>query len=393
MIKTVDRPTTELLANYQPLRDSSEFPVNISQLLRDVMRDCAQAPLKKDDDPTVTSYWYKYVKPLLARIGIITEESTGDRIGKFRDYHNKITAELVKSGEITYRKLNIIDRSRQSIEANPLANNPEIICFVEKDAAYSVMKKLHDVYGVTVLEGHGMPSLAKVENLLDYLRELCAGKDLTVITFTDFNPAGWNIATSFANQVRNMWAGGVKHYHAGLYLEQFNGRDVSNLVEPVKGNDKLKKGWLEWLESAGRQAYMVGDVPKGIELDALGSSEIYSCINGYILQNYDLAKLLLNLADEYRQEVFHQALSRLTDDRTEDIDRQIYELETQRDAISEQIRRDLRQALSVYGFEYSFSLTEADLLEYYQEKRRKLEIASYLNYEIENDAEMMASLI
>lgn len=391
-MRTVDKQTEVLIAEYIPSH-GSEYPVNVKQLLKDVMRDCVRSPLPKDDDPTVTNYWYKYVKPLLARVGIIAEETPGDKVRLLRGYHNQIVAGMVKDGEITYRDLNIIDRSRQSMEATTEANNPDIICFVEKDAAYSVVKKLHEVYGVTVLEGHGMPSLAKVENILDHLRDICYGKDLTVITFTDFNPAGWNIATAFANQVRNMWAWGVKHYHAGLYLEQFNGRDVSNLVEPIKGPDKQKINWVEWLQDAGREAYIVDGVAKGIELDALGSSEIYNCINGYILQNYDLAKLLNALEIKYQQAVISSAIDTIADDRSEHINNEIARLEQARDSIYEDVQREVNEALAADYFPFSFYLTEEELLEHYRRSRSRFVVEVHLFSEMEDDIGRLLEIV
>ncbi len=390
-MKAVDLTTEEIINEYPPTVNSGKYPINAKQLITDILKELAADPFPQQEDPTMRMYWYKVFKPLYSRLGIITEDTDERRMRQLSGYISGVMSELVQADKIAYRDLNIIDRSRQANEAEEFTENPHIIAFIEKDAAYSAMKQLHETYGITVLSGKGQPSFAKTENILDKLEPICPEKDLAVITFTDYNPYGWNIARGFYRQVTDLWRNEVEHYHAGLYLEQFNGKDISNLLEPVKGNKTLIEGWLEWLEEADRKAVIVDGNPKGIELDALGSSEIYNCINKYMLQSVDLRAMLEKLERHYRDEVVERTADEIARGQSREIERQIRELESQREEIYGSAYDMVREVVN-NGFNFSLEINENDILDFYRKRKQKMQ-THFFYEEIQQDKNRILKLV
>lgn len=122
--------------------------------------------------------------------------------------------ELTSAGLLGYRDLNLIDVNRASRWVAPSYGTTNIILLAEKSAFTSKLIELGQRYGVTVQASGGQSSRVTVDTMLSEMAD--AGYDLTrefiVYALVDFDPAGWNIATEFVNQLRSLGLKKVREF-------------------------------------------------------------------------------------------------------------------------------------------------------------------------------------
>jgi hypothetical protein len=123
---------------------------------------------------------------------------------------SKQLVQMIKLGLLSYKDLNIIDDRKGFRKIAPLYGNPHIILLGEK---FSFLSKLIEValqYGITIQCSKGMPSLVMADTMITEMAE--AGYDMSqefvILTFTDFDPTGWNIGNTFVRHLKQL---GVKN--------------------------------------------------------------------------------------------------------------------------------------------------------------------------------------
>lgn len=246
---------------------------------------------------TMRNVWYDHIKPVLSRAGRLDDRTSG---GKEVDWPGKLSkylAELVRAGETTYAELRIVDGSRQRRPATGVtltipiakvrlvgAHYPWLILFTEKDTIWEELDNLASLYGVSAISGGGEPSAACTENIVDVILSSDAyhGEALTLLSLTDYDPAGYNIADSQYIQLQEM-AGdrcAVRHDRLGLTPDQ-----LTPAERAAKAYTPKEKGLAAWLQETGG----VDGQPLGLELDALGFRELRSMFAVGIERYIDLA--------------------------------------------------------------------------------------------------------
>jgi hypothetical protein len=215
-------------------------------------------------------------------MGILDKKTDGgnpvDWPGKLSDY----TGDLVKDGVTTYKELRIIDGSRQRRTAATVtqtvaavdlvgAHYPWLIIFTEKDTMWGAVRDLARLYGVTAISGSGQPSLACTENVLRAIwkhSEYCPGQPIGLLSFTDYDPHGYDIAEAQADQLEAIAGGRCPVYHRRLGLEpdQLSPELREKNIYKPPGGSKFRK-WY-------RQTGGVDGQPFGLELDALPLSRV-----------------------------------------------------------------------------------------------------------------------
>jgi len=187
-------------------------------------------------------------------------------------------ADMVKLGNLNYSDLGIVDRSRPRQLAQTyslpimaplevLTPYPAFILFVEKAALYGEIEGLADYFGVSSLCGGGSPSLAACEDLTRSIGASPAyssGTPLTLLTLTDYDPAGYKIAEDVHKQFEFM-----ARRHLGVTVRSMRlGIEPHHLeTEDLERNayTPAKKGLEAWFKKTGG----VNGQPLGLELDAL----------------------------------------------------------------------------------------------------------------------------
>lgn len=123
---------------------------------------------------------------------------------------SKQLVQMIKLGLLSYKDLNIIDDRKGFRKIAPLYGNPHIILLGEK---FSFLSKLIEValqYGITVQCSKGMPSLVMADTMITEMAEAKydMSQEFVILTFTDFDPTGWNIGNTFVRHLKQL---GVKN--------------------------------------------------------------------------------------------------------------------------------------------------------------------------------------
>ena len=223
---------------------------------------------------TLRGFWYSLIKPCLSRMGGF--ETSDPEV--WNDDLSDTLADMVKLGNLNYADLGIVDRSRPRQLAQTytlpimaplevLTPAPAFILFVEKDALYQEIEGLADYFGVSSLCGGGSPSLAACEDLTRSIGASPAysrGTPLTLLTLTDYDPAGYKIAEDvhkqFEPMARRHLGATVRSMRLGIEPHHLEPEDLKrNTYTPSK------KGLEVWFKKTGG----INGERLGLELDAL----------------------------------------------------------------------------------------------------------------------------
>lgn len=244
---------------------------------------------------TMRNLWYSLVKPALSRAGLLNKTTSGARPVAWDGLLSKYLAELVRAGETSYEELRIVDGSRQRQVAVSItrpvasvqlvgAHFPWVILFTEKDTIWGDVAALASLYGVSAISGGGQPSNACTENTVKAVTRSKAyqGQAFTVLSLTDYDPAGYSIANAQFVQVQETAARyEVVHERLGLLPDQLTPEErLRNAYEPKD------KGLEDWYAETGG----VDGEPLGLELDALPLSRLRGMFADGIERHIDLDK-------------------------------------------------------------------------------------------------------
>jgi hypothetical protein len=245
---------------------------------------------------TMRGLWYSLIKPTLSRAGLLGKRTKGGKDVPWDDKLSIYLAELVRMGQTTYEEMCIVDGSRQRQPAVAMAKTvsdvqlvgahfPWVILFVEKDTIWPQVEVVASLYGVSAISGGGQPSNACTENTVNEIMQSEAYTDrqpITVLSLTDYDPAGYSIANAQFTQVQETVAGScdVCHIRLGVEPGQLTPEErAQNTYEPPRG-----KALREWFWQTGG----VDGQPLGIELDALPLSRLRVMFAEAIRQLVDL---------------------------------------------------------------------------------------------------------
>lgn len=240
---------------------------------------------------TLRGLWYDTVKPLLSRAGILNSTTKNGKPIEWDANLSRYLAELVRMGITSYEEMLIVDGSRQRQTAQNFVTQfvdvqmvgdhfPWVILFTEKDTIWPVVQALASLYGVSAISGGGQPSDACTENTVreiirsETFQKACPEK-VVILSLTDYDPAGYNIARSQHIQVREAIGGvtpkergnlrQVENIRLGLEPSQLTPEErIANAYEPK--SDGLEK----WYQETGG----VDGQRLGLELDSLPLSRL-----------------------------------------------------------------------------------------------------------------------
>jgi len=288
--------------------------------------------LTVDYERSLRGFWYSTVKPTLDKLGLLTEkDQEEEKLSKWDAELSRYLAELVRLGELSYKELNIVDNSRQrqaplesynttslsifgyKVQIAPYSN---IIICTEKDTAYSIIKDLASFFGCSCISGKGQNSLGAMEDLLRQIKKRAGdNKPIYILTMTDYDPAGYYIAETFKNQIKDLklilqLKSDVNIKRIGITPDQLTKEEVeANKYSPKKANiDK----WL-------RQTGGINGEPKGLELDAFSPSRIRELFIENIKPYIDPTLYANFIKEAYLQKLILEALQ----DKVEDISKNV----------------------------------------------------------------------
>jgi hypothetical protein len=158
---------------------------------------------------SVRSFWYHVKK-------VVQDHPRAFKVKKDLDgLFSKQLAEMVRAGLLSYKDLKITDDRESFRKLAPLYGNPHIILLGEKFSFLSKLIEIHLQYGITIQCSKGMPSLVMADTMFTEMAE--AGYDMSqefiILTFTDFDPTGWNIGNTFARHLKEIGVKNIRSFN------------------------------------------------------------------------------------------------------------------------------------------------------------------------------------
>lgn len=200
------------------------------------------------------SYWYGYIKSTLARVELLDG---------YDHYETMLSAfaELVRYKLFGYADFGFDD---ENWELRRIADRRfNVILFAEKRGWFRTLKEFYDEYGITIFALGGSPSLLSTQYLVKHLSEVTSLKQkFYLISAVDYDPAGWIIAKSFAEQLQSQ---GILDWQLMpiITLANYTEQEIEMYKFPIPGKQSTKvKKWLKQTGGIAGKAY-------GLEADAM----------------------------------------------------------------------------------------------------------------------------
>lgn len=323
----LDRPIKEIPADElkQLLKNTKD-----SELMRTIILNEKEF-INVNYNRSLRGFWYSTVKPTLDKLGLLTEyDSTEESLKKWDAELSRYVAELVKSGQLTYRDLRIEDVSRKrSIPFGDYyghkAPYPNLIIATEKDTIYDIISDIANFFGCSCISGKGQNSLGAMESLLRSIKlseEVYYGtyiKPIYILTMTDYDPAGYYIADTFKNQIEDLKSS--LKIESEIYIERIGIIPQQLTPEEVEQNKYTPKlvNREKWFKATGG----INGEPKGLELDALSPDRIRSIfvtsIKKYVEENTYKEFLREEWLRNYVMEIIRPKVDDIVDDVVDDV--------------------------------------------------------------------------
>lgn len=212
----------------------------------------------REDSMSLRGLWYSGVKTALQRAFPEKWDDPGfDANRRFSQYLSETLSEMVKSGEVTYRELNIVDDSRQREIATDSLEDDKIL-FVEKEAAYRRLEPIQETFKLSLVSGGGWEATALIEDMANNLTD---GQTYSLYVLTDFDPTGYSIAADFRRRAEQLGANIETVQRIGIEPDQVSDevRNQERFEVPIENESDQ-----EWLERYGI------DGKYGLEIEAIG---------------------------------------------------------------------------------------------------------------------------
>jgi hypothetical protein len=206
-------------------------------------------------DGNLRSFFYQWVKPVVARIPEALEAKTDPY-----DTMLEVFTELVGVHRLfRYSELDLTDEGFQHRRLGKI--KPLVVVFAEKIGYFRFLLRIHRKWGVTVMALGGTPSLLSSQYLAEALGDL-EGQALDLVSLCDWDPAGHDIIRA---QKRHLELEGieVRSLRDLIRPEHFTDEEKQLFQFPIPSRQKTRnRRWLE--ETGGLDGALVG-----LESDAM----------------------------------------------------------------------------------------------------------------------------
>lgn len=279
-----------------------------SELMRGLIMaevDAIRGGAEREARRTMRNFWYDHIKPVLSRAGRLGDKTKGGKDVDWPGLLSKYLAELIRAGYTSYAELRIVDGSRQRRAAAAVVravadvqlvggHYPWLILFTEKDTIWGEIETLASLYGVSAISGGGQPAAACTADIVRQIldSEAYDSEPLTLLSLTDFDPAGYSIAESQFTQLQET-AGDrceVHHKRLGLTPDQ-----LTRAERDAKAYTPKDDGFAAWYAQTGG----VDGRPLGLELDALPLSRLRAMFAEGIERHIDLERRRQDLREAF----------------------------------------------------------------------------------------------
>ncbi|EKD28859.1 MAG: hypothetical protein ACD_79C00182G0004 [uncultured bacterium] len=230
---------------------SSNYPVNVSRLIRNIIWQIRERILEKEKEPLkelIRTFWYMYIKPTLTRAGALSDET---------DQYNQliqILSDMVKEYKIMeYKDIGFRDDNRANRKVGLNAN---IILYAEKVGHADFLSEVAEKYQVSILAFGGQPSVMNIEYFVDDLKS--KGVDLRtsffIFSIVDFDPSGWIIRNSFIDDLKRFGISNIKNTEL-IHPDMLMPDEILLSRVNVNDNKETTKKNTAWLKEIKQYNY------------------------------------------------------------------------------------------------------------------------------------------
>lgn len=211
-----------------------------------------QAGISPPIEGNLRTFWYRWVKPILARI-------PDDEHIKSDPYDLMLAAfsRLVMEDQVvSYSDFDFTDENWAHRFIG--LTRPDVLVFAEKRGWIRFLRRLHEELGVSVLALGGAPSALTSEYTARALAEHVdfTTQKLTLLGIVDWDPSGAMIAQAFARQLETF---GVQHQRLELLVhpQHYSARELElNRVDLPKSQPTKTQRWFD--DTGGVQRELFG---------------------------------------------------------------------------------------------------------------------------------------
>lgn len=238
---------------------------------------------------------------------------------------------MVRKGLFTYADFNFRDRDEGSWKLG--FDNPHLILMGEKDGYVTIMEDLNQAYGCHIITAGGVPSFMTVNNMVTAMRryELDLSKTFYLLSFTDFDPAGYNIAETMTQHladsglknlfVFDQWGPKKKRPWLEMAAPANFDKPLSEHIYKLPKslwNDPSTKAWVELTGGLDGTGWSSGKPTHGLESDEFDLDLIHALFAKAIepllitpIDNIKKRNAMLNLRQEFENMAIVKFLERL----------------------------------------------------------------------------------
>jgi hypothetical protein len=219
----------------------------------------------------IRTFWYLWVKPVLAHISDDDKSKT--------DPYNvmiKLFAEMVL--DLKLFRYSDFDFSDENWENRRIGTtNPNILVFAEKSGWMRFLRQIHTDFGVSVIALGGMPSALTSEyTARDINAKLQEPKPVHLIGIVDYDPSGEIIANSFKEQLASTGLPSAS-LTTLIHPSQYSKEELALFRFPLPKKEKTKLN--QWLAKTGG----IDGKAFGLESESMHSKKLYTLLEQRVL--------------------------------------------------------------------------------------------------------------
>jgi hypothetical protein len=197
----------------------------------------------------IRSFWYTYLKPILAVLDHVDDRHYDDMIEAFTRF--TVDWKLFK-----YKDWDFLDTNKHNKNIGQ-GKRMYLFLVAEKEGWLRILEFVHQKYKITTIALGGEASVLSIEYFIDDLEDagLDKAKDIHVFFITDYDPAGVNIQETFLHKIK-------RHYvrrlipHSLITLDRFTPQEVDlNKFQLILPDNEHSQTWLtrvkKWVKQTG----------------------------------------------------------------------------------------------------------------------------------------------
>ncbi len=244
-----DQKKDWILKNFKRGR-TKKYPINIAGLMRNLvwqMKERVDSG-EKEFKEMIRTYWYMYVKPTLARTGVLAEETD-----QYKQLVSNVV-DMVKYWKVMeYKDIGFRDENQAHRKVGVHAN---IIPFSEKIGHHEFLREIQEQYNVSIIALGGQPSVMNVEYFVDNIKKthINLKRSFYLFSIVDYDPSGWIIRDAFLNDLRHYGIKQTRVYDL-INPDMLTREEIMMARYPIKAGADMEDKNSDWLREVLAKHY------------------------------------------------------------------------------------------------------------------------------------------